>query len=213
MTKENKENKENVVEIPKEVRRWNWGAFFLSWIWGLGNNVYIALLALLVFIPILGWIVAIVMMFILGAKGGAWAWKKGHWRDVKHFLKVQRTWALVGLLVWIIGAFAFNHFFSKTMRNVQNSVPVKQAMRIIKTNHAMQNLLGKPIKLDGYVFGTLSPRIKNHLFTMEVKGSKADAAVRFTASNNNPGEEDTNGWVISSLNVSVNKKNYRLIGV
>ncbi len=50
--------------IPPEIRRWNWGAFLLNWIWGIGNQTYIALLAL---IP--G--VNLVMLFVLGAKGSA----------------------------------------------------------------------------------------------------------------------------------------------
>ena len=32
--------------IPAEIKRWNWGAFLLNWIWGIGNQTYIALLAL-----------------------------------------------------------------------------------------------------------------------------------------------------------------------
>ena len=37
--------------IPPEIDRWNWGAFLLSWIWGVGNNTFIALLSL---VPIVG---------------------------------------------------------------------------------------------------------------------------------------------------------------
>jgi hypothetical protein len=33
--------------IPAEIRLWNWGAFLLNWIWGIGNQTYIALLALI----------------------------------------------------------------------------------------------------------------------------------------------------------------------
>src|SRR6202040_3092399 len=33
--------------IPAEIKRWNWGAFLLNWIWGIGNQTYIALLALI----------------------------------------------------------------------------------------------------------------------------------------------------------------------
>ena len=33
-------------DIPPELDRWNWGAFLLNWIWGVGNNTYIALLTL-----------------------------------------------------------------------------------------------------------------------------------------------------------------------
>jgi hypothetical protein len=59
-------------EIPPELDRWNWGAFLLNWIWGVGNNTYIALL---VFIPVFG----LVMPFVLGAKGSRWAWRNGRW--------------------------------------------------------------------------------------------------------------------------------------
>jgi len=26
------------AEVPDEIDRWNWGAFLLNWIWGIGNN-------------------------------------------------------------------------------------------------------------------------------------------------------------------------------
>ena len=81
-------------EIPDRLNRWNWGAFFLNWIWGLGNSVWIALLCL---IP--G--VNLVMMFVLGAKGSKWAWQNSTWRDEEHFRKTQRNWAIAGLIVWI----------------------------------------------------------------------------------------------------------------
>ena len=48
--------------LPPELRGWNWGAFWLTWIWGIRNKTYIAFLS---FIPF----VSVVMPFILGAKG------------------------------------------------------------------------------------------------------------------------------------------------
>ena len=48
--------------VPPELKGWNWGAFLLNWIWGIGNSTYIALL---MFVPF----VNIVMFFMLGAKG------------------------------------------------------------------------------------------------------------------------------------------------
>ena len=33
--------------IPDDLNRWNWGAFFLTWIWSLGNAVWIGLIALI----------------------------------------------------------------------------------------------------------------------------------------------------------------------
>jgi len=25
-------------QVPAEIDRWNWGAFLLNWVWGIGNN-------------------------------------------------------------------------------------------------------------------------------------------------------------------------------
>lgn len=92
--------------IPNEVRRWNWGAFFLTWIWGIGNNVLIAFLC---FVPFLN----VVMPIVLGIKGGEWAWQKKRWDSLEHFQRVQRIWAWVGfgvflfLLLTTIAAFSF----------------------------------------------------------------------------------------------------------
>ena len=69
--------------IPPEIDRWNWGAFLLNWIWGVGNNTFIALLTL---VPVVGF----VMLFVLGAKGSRWAWRNGRWDSVEHFKRVQR---------------------------------------------------------------------------------------------------------------------------
>ena len=90
------------ARIPPELDRWNWGAFLLNWIWGLGNNTPVALL---MFIPV----VNLVMLFELGAQGSKWAWRNRAWRDAEHFRKVQREWAIAGFLVWIgfIGVFGW----------------------------------------------------------------------------------------------------------
>lgn len=81
--------------VPDEVRGgWNWGAFLLNWIWGIGNSTWIALLC---FVPFVG----MVMPFVLGAMGNQWAWQNKRWESIEHFRRVQRLWALwgVGLLV------------------------------------------------------------------------------------------------------------------
>ena len=83
------------ASVPPEIRRWNWGAFFLSWIWGLGNGTE---RALLVFVPILG----LAMPFVLGAKGSEWAWKNRKWKDVDAFRRTQRRWAWAGLVAAVL---------------------------------------------------------------------------------------------------------------
>ncbi len=77
--------------IPEEIRGFNTGAFLMNWIWGIGNNVWIALLALIP-IPPMG----LVMAIILGIKGNEWAWQSRTWNSVEHFKKTQRTWMWVG---------------------------------------------------------------------------------------------------------------------
>jgi hypothetical protein len=83
--------------VPAEIMKWNWGAFLLSWIWGIGNQTYIALLTL---IPYVGFI----MIFVLGVKGSEWAWKNKQWESIEHFQQVQKKWAWWGLGI-IVGAF------------------------------------------------------------------------------------------------------------
>jgi Tfp pilus assembly major pilin PilA len=77
--------------IPDDVKGWSWGAFLMDWIWAIGNRTWIGLLAL---IP--G--VSIIVSFILGFKGGEWAWKNKHWESVEHFNRVQRLWTTWGIV-------------------------------------------------------------------------------------------------------------------
>lgn len=78
--------------VPKEIQGWNWGAFLLSWIWGLAHNVP---LSLLMFVP--G--VNIVMWFMLGIKGSTWAWQKKRWQSIEEFKRKQKTWSITGFSV------------------------------------------------------------------------------------------------------------------
>ena len=82
--------------LPDELKGWNWGAFFLNWIWGIGNSTWIALLCLIPFVNI-------IMIFVLGAKGSEWAWQNKKWDSVEHFRKTQRTWKRWGVALFIIG--------------------------------------------------------------------------------------------------------------
>lgn len=125
--------------IPPHLRRWNWGAFFLNWIWGVGNSTYIALL---MFVPF----VNIVMIFVLGARGSEWAWKNRIWDDEAHFKRVQRNWARAGLIVltafvllivWLLSLFKSNQAYI-------------DSMALLRENREAIEVLGKPIK-DGWM--------------------------------------------------------------
>lgn len=77
---------------PPGVKGWSWGAFLLSWIWAIGNQTWIGLLAL---IPYVGFLVAI----YLGIKGREMAWQNKHWNSVEHFNSVQRKWSIWGVVL------------------------------------------------------------------------------------------------------------------
>lgn len=87
----------NQKPVPAEVQGWNWGAFFLTWIWGICNGTFISLLSL---IP--G--VHFIMMIVLGIKGNEWAWKSKDWPSVEAFHRAQRKWAIWAISIWAIGA-------------------------------------------------------------------------------------------------------------
>jgi hypothetical protein len=98
-TGENTSGQGSLAVIPREIGGWNWGAFLLSWIWAVGNSVWIGLLAL---IPYAGFIMAI----ILGVKGNEWAWRYKRWDSVEHFKRTQSTWTKWGLGI-VLGIIAF----------------------------------------------------------------------------------------------------------
>ena len=101
--------------MPDEIKGWNWAAFILNWMWGIGNKVYIALLC---FIPVVG----IVMIFVLGIKGNEWAWKNKKWESIDHFRRVQKVWtywALVALGLLTI-SFLFGFFRAIIMFSSSN---------------------------------------------------------------------------------------------
>ena len=86
---------QNYVGVPQEIKKWNWGAFMMNIIWGLGNKSYLPLLCL---IPIFN----IVWVFVCGVKGNEWAWKKGNYSSVQEFMQVQDTWNRAGIFQFII---------------------------------------------------------------------------------------------------------------
>lgn len=111
--------------FPEELRGWNWGAFFLNWIWAIGNSVWIGLLALLG--PI-----ALIMAIILGIKGNEWAWQNRKFESVEQFKKVQKAWAIWGLVLFLISIIFFFVFVMKIITinmdaSKQKSIEAQQA--------------------------------------------------------------------------------------
>ena len=129
----------NHTPIPRHLKRWNWGAFFLNWIWGLGNSTYIALL---MFVPF----VNIIMVFVLGAKGSEWAWKNKLWRDEAEFIRVQRNWARAGWIVVLL-IIAAVYFLFSSFRSNQAYI---DSLAHLQKSPAAAEVMGAPIT-DGWL--------------------------------------------------------------
>jgi Cytochrome oxidase complex assembly protein 1/Protein of unknown function (DUF3176) len=124
--------------IPPELDRWNWGAFLLNWIWGIGNNTYIALLTL---IPLVGF----VMPFVLGAKGSKWAWQNGRWDNVEHFKRVQRGWAKWGAIIWLGAVVLFASIFFGVFALLKHSEAYQLGVAKLQASPVAVAVLGTPI--------------------------------------------------------------------
>lgn len=90
--------------VPEEIKGWSWGGFILSWIWSIGNNTPVGLLAL---IPYVGFF----MCFVLGFKGREWAWRNKRWESVEQFNEVQRKWAIASVIFLVAAAVLITAFF------------------------------------------------------------------------------------------------------
>jgi len=82
--------------IPKEIKGWNWGAFFFGWLWGVSNGVWISLLSAIPF-------VGIIMVIVLCVKGNEWAWRHKKWDSIEHFKSTQRNWGIAGAVIFVVG--------------------------------------------------------------------------------------------------------------
>ena len=164
------------AEIPPELDRWSWGAFLLHWIWGIGNGVFIALL---VFVPILG---IVIMPFVLGARGNAWAWRSRRWTSVEHFRRVQRLWTIWGVVVWLglvalIAAIVAIAFFS-----LKGSDAYRLGVDRLRASPQAVELLGEPIEA-GFPMGSISKSDGSGeaALTFSATGPKASGTVALTA--------------------------------
>ena len=87
-------------------KKFNWGAFLLNWIWGLGNRTFITLVIFLVgvfgIIPGLGIIAGLGCNIWFGIKGNEWAWQNKRWESIEQFHLVQKKWAIGGLIALFV---------------------------------------------------------------------------------------------------------------
>lgn len=103
------------------VDTWNWGAFSLSWLWGVFNGLYWPLIIIVLnFIPYIGIIISLCVCFFLGNRGNELAWriarKKGI--PIEYFVHMQIKWNTAGIIVTVVSIlFAISLFLSHFCQN------------------------------------------------------------------------------------------------
>jgi len=179
------------ADIPPELDRWNWGAFLLNWIWGLGNDTFIALLTL---VPGLGFI----MMIVLGLRGSRWAWRNGRWDSVEHFRRVQRLWAIWGVVVWLGCAVLGAAFFGGIFSLLKNSEAYQLGATRLQASTEAAKALGTPITT-GVPNGSIkiSGDTGEATLNFSASGPKASGRVSLTA------EKKAGVWSLKSLRLEV----------
>jgi hypothetical protein len=166
VTSENSSGRGKESVVPPEICRWNWGAFLLNWVWGIGNSTYIALL---MFVPLVNF----AMLFVLGSKGSEWAWRNRVWRDVEHFKAVQKKWAWVGLIVVVV---LLPTCVALTITAMKQSDAFALSLSEIQRSEAAKATLGVPIEAGFFVSGNFQSSGPDGRAALQysVKGSKAE---------------------------------------
>ncbi len=111
-----KNNPEDMAII-RELKRFNWGAFCLNWIWGACNGVFdkfivcfvlwLLLMILIVFyinmyLVMLAFAGFVTAAIYCGMNGNLWAYEAKKVTDFQKFIKVQKNWAKAAAIVLII---------------------------------------------------------------------------------------------------------------
>ncbi len=138
------------ISVSGEVaNRFNWGAFFLSWIWGLGNNSFITFLiwtsCLIIFIPLIGIFAPLGFAIWFGIKGNEWAWQNKHFESIEKFHDYQRKWATAGVIVSVIfpvliGALTLPVLLSSTSTVKNHTLRLKEASVIQQATMMLEAL-------------------------------------------------------------------------
>ena len=108
------------LSLALRPRRWNWGAFVFTWLWGLFNGAYWPLLGLLLaLVPSIDlwrhalpgggsvWVSTGTLLYaawsvVCGLMGERWAARGRRWLSAAQFRRRQHGWAVAALVVAIV---------------------------------------------------------------------------------------------------------------
>jgi hypothetical protein len=147
-----------------------------------------------------------VMPFVLGVKGSAWAWRNKRWESVDHFRRVQRIWAIAGVIFLIAAIAGGVAIWFSVMAILKNSEAYQMAVAQLQANGEVIDALGRPI-----VAGTPSGRIETSgptgsadlQFSVEGPKGKGVAFLRATKS--------FGTWHIDRIGIQVEGRSRRII--
>jgi hypothetical protein len=121
------------------IKKFNWGAFFGTWIWGLFNKTYITLWEIPLSLTQAG---QITFPLICGLKGNEWAYKNKHYQDIEAFHKSQKKQTCIFVTVIIIGYLLLTILFMTVIIGAVTSYLSKPEKRI-KFEHKLNNFIEK----------------------------------------------------------------------
>mgnify|MGYP000396059838 CR=1 FL=1 len=104
-----------------ELKKFNWGAFGFTWIWGLFNGIYAIkhtfpiVIIFCIFLPFFftGWFRVVILCYMIycGIKGNQWAYESARCMEYNDFVRNQKRWSVTfGIFCFIIGVVFIKHF-------------------------------------------------------------------------------------------------------
>jgi len=195
---ENTSGQGSAALVPPEIDRWNWGAFLLNWIWGIGNNTFIALL---MFVPL----VNVVMAFVLGAKGSTWAWRNKRWESIDQFKQIQKKWAVWSLIIYALLVALFVGLFFLISALLKNSDAYQLGLTKLQANPEAMAVLGPPIST-GMVQGSIqtSGPTGSANISFSVKGQSARGTLYLDA------KKDLGQWKANRIELEIDGRQSRI---
>jgi hypothetical protein len=104
-----------------------------------------------------------------GAKGSRWAWRNGRWDSLEHFKRVQRLWAIWGVVIWISSIALFGGIFGGAFYLLGHSEAYQLGVSKLRDSPVAASVLGTPIST-GMPSGSI-----------RISGGSGSAALSFSA--------------------------------
>lgn len=170
-------------DITKDLKVFNWGAFFLTFIWGIRYKAWVTLLAIpLIWFQMpffLNWILLTVLQIYCGIKGNEWAYKADKRQNKKDFQITQIKWAIAGVLVNIFIPFSIMlilaRFIQKSPSNITDYIQNAQCT-------VSYNKLNKTLKYVPLLYSDTGKEIA-YKFASKVKNSSLENDTVFISPN------------------------------